>query len=222
MKLLLAAATATEIQPCLDHLQSKAVTEGYYACGRWEVDICITGVGMMAATFSLTQQLLGGKYDFVLQAGIGGSYDQTVALGKVIAVGTETLGDLGAEDHDQFIDIFDLGFIGVDEAPFTNARLANQMEALPFPMDLPIRDSLTVNTVSGSEATIIQRYSQSGAMIESMEGAALHYVCLRLGIPFLQVRAISNYITPRNRASWQIGKAIGALNAQLIKWMEAL
>jgi futalosine hydrolase len=52
-----------------------------------------------------------------------------------------------------------------------------------------------------------------------MEGAALHYVCLQMNRPFLQIRAISNYVTPRNRAAWKIGEAVMALNAQLIDWL---
>ena len=222
MKLLLAAATEAEISQTLDYLQSKATVPHVFSSGEWEIDICITGVGLMPATFSFTKALLAKSYDFVLQAGIGGCFDQTVPLGSVVAIGAEMPGDLGAEDHDKFIDIFDLGFIGTDEAPFTNARLVNPMDALPFELDIPVMDGLTVHTVSGSEATIARRYSQYPATIESMEGAALHYVCLQMGVPFLQIRSISNYVTPRDRPSWQIGKAVGALNARLIKWIGAL
>lgn len=222
MKLLLAAATAAEIQPTLDYLDAKATAPGIYSSGDWVIEICITGVGMMAATFSLTQRLLKDDYNFVLQAGIGGCFDQLVPLGSVVAIGAEMPGDTGAEDHDQFIDIFDLGFTGANDFPFTGGQLINTMDALPFSADLPVYKAITINTVSGSEATIGRRFSHYPATMESMEGTALHYVCLQLGIPFLQVRGISNYITPRDRPSWQIGKAIGALNTQLIKWMDAL
>lgn len=222
MKLLLAAATAAEIQQTVDYLQSKSVTQDIFTVGKWEIEVCITGVGLMPATFSLTQKLLTNSYDFVLQAGIGGCIDPFVELGSVVAISSERLGDLGAEDHDKYIDIFDLGFIGNDEHPFTNARLINPMDNFPFPIDLPTVEGLTVHTVSGSETTITRRYGQFSAKVESMEGAALHYVCLQLGVPFLQVRSISNYITPRDRSSWKIGKAVGALNAQLIKWIAAL
>jgi futalosine hydrolase len=52
-----------------------------------------------------------------------------------------------------------------------------------------------------------------------MEGAALHYVCLKEKIPFLQVRAISNYITRRDRNAWRMAEAIASLNAQLSAWL---
>ena len=54
-------------------------------------------------------------------------------------------------------------------------------------------------------------------VIESMEGAALHYVCLVEKIPFLQVRSISNYIGERNKKKWNIKDAVINLNNEIIK-----
>lgn len=54
-----------------------------------------------------------------------------------------------------------------------------------------------------------------GAVIESMEGAALHYVALMESVPFLQIRAVSNYIGERDKSKWLLQKAIGNLNQQL-------
>jgi futalosine hydrolase len=53
--------------------------------------------------------------------------------------------------------------------------------------------------------------------IESMEGAALHYVCLMENIPFLQIRSISNYIGERNKKKWDMMDSIVNLNKALIK-----
>ena len=40
-------------------------------------------------------------------------------------------------------------------------------------------------------------------------GAALHYVCREMNIPFLQIRAASNYIGERDKEKWQMKEAIG-------------
>jgi futalosine hydrolase len=45
-----------------------------------------------------------------------------------------------------------------------------------------------------------------------MEGAALHFVCLKNQIPFIQFRAISNRVEIRNRNSWKVQEALAALN----------
>jgi futalosine hydrolase len=47
--------------------------------------------------------------------------------------------------------------------------------------------------------------------LESMEGAAVLYVCGREDIPAIQIRAISNYVGVRDRFSWKTEEAITAL-----------
>ena len=37
-----------------------------------------------------------------------------------------------------------------------------------------------------------------------MEGAAFMYACLIAGVPFAQVRAVSNRVERRNRAAWDL------------------
>ena len=50
-----------------------------------------------------------------------------------------------------------------------------------------------------------------------MEGAAVFYVAGMLDIPVIQLRTISNYVEPRNRAAWKIQEAIQVLNDLLIR-----
>jgi futalosine hydrolase len=54
-----------------------------------------------------------------------------------------------------------------------------------------------------------------GADIESMEGAALHYVALLENIPFLQIRSLSNFAGERDKSKWEMNKAISCLNLEL-------
>jgi futalosine hydrolase len=48
-----------------------------------------------------------------------------------------------------------------------------------------------------------------------MEGAALHYVGLMENIPFIQIRALSNYIGERDKTKWKLHEAVSNLNAEL-------
>jgi futalosine hydrolase len=48
-----------------------------------------------------------------------------------------------------------------------------------------------------------------------MEGAALHYVALCEKIPFLQLRAVSNYVGERDKNKWALREAIANLNMEL-------
>ena len=54
-----------------------------------------------------------------------------------------------------------------------------------------------------------------GADIESMEGAAFHYVCLQQKIKFLQLRSISNVAGERDKTKWMMKEAINNLNIEL-------
>ncbi|NCW13547.1 MAG: hypothetical protein EBV82_10420 [Chitinophagia bacterium] len=60
------------------------------------------------------------------------------------------------------------------------------------------------------------------ASLESMEGAALHYMGRDLNIPFIQIRAVSNYVGERNKAKWKMKEAIYNLNETLLQYLDEL
>ena len=81
---------------------------------------------------------------------------------------------------------------------------------------------ITVNTVHGSDPTIAairQRYDPD---VESMEGAAFMYASLIAGVPFAQVRSVSNAVERRNRGAWKLDQAIEALGAESLRLLESL
>lgn len=222
MKLLLVAATEPEISPLLQHLRQNWQPSGpsSFRKGVHEVLICITGVGMVATAYALTKALQG-TYNIVLQAGVGGSFDKNIPLGSLVFVTSDHFADLGAEDHDSYLDVFDMGLLQPGVHPFTDKALQTPFSAFHNHIDLPQARGITVNTVSGSERTIAARAARHHAQVESMEGAALHYVCLQEQVPFAQVRAISNYVIPRDKSQWQMKEAIITLNKWLIDFIEA-
>ncbi|UKJ08197.1 futalosine hydrolase [Solitalea lacus] len=198
MKLLVVAATQAEIQPFLD---TKA-----------DCDVLITGIGMVATAYQLTKKLLSNRYELVINAGIAGSFDRSLALGSVVQVASDCFPELGAEDGDQFIDLFSLGFVDENETPFSNKKLIN-----PFQIEgLQVVSGITVNKVHGNEASITAIQQRFATQSESMEGAAVLYVCLTEQVKCLQLRSISNYVERRNRNAWNIPLAISNLNQALI------
>lgn len=213
MDILLTAATGAEIAPLIKQIGGHSDAEkGPFQVGVHNIYIGITGVGMVSTAYKLAKLLAVRSYDLVVQAGIGGSFDRNIELGSVVAVGSDRFADIGAMDGEEFIDIFDLGLLQVDEYPFVSKLLNNPLDINSLSIDLPVVDALTVNTVTGNEERVKELASRHKCTLESMEGAAFHYVCMLEEQSFLQVRAISNYVERRNRAGWQIGKAIGALN----------
>ncbi|HVG69567.1 MAG TPA: hypothetical protein VM819_01615, partial [Vicinamibacterales bacterium] len=68
-------------------------------------------------------------------------------------------------------------------------------------------------------AAIRARYDPD---VESMEGAAFMYASLIAGVPFAQVRAVSNAVERRNRGAWKMDQAIKALSVESVRLLESL
>jgi futalosine hydrolase len=54
--------------------------------------------------------------------------------------------------------------------------------------------------------------ARTGAVAEAMEGAAVGLVAHRLGIPFGEVRIISNTTGDRNLQRWDMKRALASLS----------
>lgn len=226
MYILIVAATVGEVGPLCTELGivpqpvSGRAYSLYNSPLKPPISVLIAGVGMLATCFALTQVLAQHSYHWVVQAGVAGSFDTTIALCSVLRVNTEQIADFGAEDRGNLIDVFDLGLQGANEVPFSQKCLVQPSHQYDDHFaDLPTATGLTSNLVSGHAPTIAHRRQLYGAQIESMEGAAFFYVCLQMGVAFTQIRAISNYVLPRDKSQWQMKTAIEQLNNRLIQLM---
>ena len=215
MKMLIVAATEMEIMPFRTFL-----AEQEHQMISKNVDILITGVGMLATAYEVLKKINSEKYDFALQAGVCGSFDDSIVLGSLVQVASDRYGDLGAEDHEDFIDIFDLGLLEVYSPPFIGKLLVSESCNFEMIHELPKVSAITVNTVSGREGTIANRKKLYQARVESMEGVAFQYVCLREGLHFVQIRSVSNYVIPRDKRTWKMGLAIKNLNEWLCRFVK--
>ena len=207
MQILLTASTDAEIQT-LDDLPSS-------------VDVEITGVGCPSTLYRLQKRLQQKKYDFVLQAGIAGSFNNKLQPGQVVIVKQDSFADIGMEESGQFTSIYQTAFADKNKFPFTDGWLVNEYVELNN-FNLPLVNGITINKVSDSATQKQQLIKNFLPDIETMEGAALHYVCLLEAIPFLQVRAISNYIGERNKEKWKMKEAIDNLNQTILKYVDKL
>jgi futalosine hydrolase len=207
MQLLLCAATEFEIRPVMDWMANDNIQN---------VDVLITGVGMTAATYSITKQVLTKRPYSIIQAGIGGCLNRELPLTKVVLVENETIADLGVQEKAKFKSVFDLGLINREEFPWTGGRLSNNLQSLKE-SGLPVVDGITVNEISTNPERIEHYRKHSGASVESMEGAALHYVALKERVAFLQIRSLSNFAGERDKTQWVMEMAISSLNIELQK-----
>lgn len=212
MYILLIAATKFEIQPTLELLKKKQ-----YSINAPIIDVLITGVGQINTTYLLTLNLLQKKPDLVIQAGIAGSLNDNLYLGQTVLIKQDSFGDIGIEEKKQFLTLFDAGFAQKDDFPFTNGWLVNNTINFFNQPSLEVVKAITVNKVSDSLFQKQQHLKYFLPDVESMEGAAFHFVCLQQKIPFIQLRSISNLVGERDKSKWVIKEAINNLNIELDK-----
>lgn len=213
MKILIVSATAFEIAPLEEFLKKNFRQTGnfHYTFNDFEVSLLITGVGLPLTAYALGKAFSAARYDLSINMGIAGAFDRELKIGDVVQVIQEEFADLGVEEADgSFVSANTLGLIADNQPPFINGVLVNQA-AGEFSF-LPKAKGISVNKVHGSEASIEKIKKLYDADVESMEGAAFFYACLSEQLPFLQIRAISNYVEKRNKDNWDIPLAISNLN----------
>jgi futalosine hydrolase len=209
MNCLLIAATAIEISPFLEQYRSINNLPA-------DIDILITGVGLTATTYSLTKQLTIKRPDIIIQAGVGGCFAPTIPLASVLAIKQEAIADQGVVESGKLKTMFDLRLLPQNQYPFLKGWLVNNSEALKK-VKLKKVNGISVNEITTSNQKVNLYKAAFNPVVESMEGAALHYVCLMEKIPFLQIRSVSNYIGERNKKNWNMKESIINLNNELIR-----
>jgi futalosine hydrolase len=199
MNILIIASTEMEIKPLMS---------AYF-----EADYLITGVGSPATVYHLLKKITFKKYDLVLQVGVAGSFDESLKLGEVVSVNADCFADLGAIENKQFLSLFDLN-LNKENGCFINEHQFNT--ALKFVK------GISVNCLTDEAEKITLFKEKYQAQIESMEGAALHFVCLQEKIPFLQIRGISNFVGERDKSKWALKSAIENSNNAALQILKSM
>jgi len=222
MKILIVSATIAELQPLSNALKitankSNRVYHAEYA--GHTITIMVTGVGMVATAYHL-----GGiqkeDFDIALNAGIAGSFSKELPTGQMVNVTSDCFAELGADYGDKFVPLTDLDFANEYSELFItkNGEIQNNTTTgNALINELKKVRGITVNTINGEENRIKKVTELFAPDVESMEGAAFLYSCLKKNLPCFQLRTISNYIEPRNLNNWNIPFAISNLNKQLLE-----
>ncbi|GIJ08192.1 hypothetical protein Van01_14060 [Micromonospora andamanensis] len=172
--------------------------------------------GAATARLLALAEMAGRPYRAVVSAGVAGGFARRVAVGGTV-LGTRAIAaDLGAESPDGFIPIDELGMpaelLGGGTAVDADATLLAALRvALPAATVGPV---LTVSTVTGTTTgtdELIRRHPD--AVAEAMEGYGVAVAASQAGVPFVELRTISNPIGPRDRDAWRLRDALTALTA---------
>ncbi len=210
-RILLVSATLAEIEPLIimAGLAIPKETPGkIISLEKFDTDILITRPGMVPTTFYTTMALFGKDYSIAINSGVAGSFNKAFSVGTVALVSHDRFADLGAESPSGFITGEKLSFTNLNTLPFKDGWLIHESPSgFPIPQ-LPRCRSVTsdtIHTIPDSIERITQLYLPD---LETMEGAAFFYVCMKFNIPCFQIRAVSNIVGPRDKANWQLKHAV--------------
>jgi futalosine hydrolase len=218
---LLVMATRLEAGPLLDHFVADPSNFRLYR-GKNHWDgwmLLITGIGMVNTALYTGITLSSFSFKQAVNAGVAGSFSKQLSLGTVLRVVEDGIPELGAEDHDTFMNLTALGIYFPEQLPLDadNKISVNRDDAV-FPAlwtQLPEAKAVSVNKVHGNAHSIETFQAGVVAELESMEGAGFMMACKAMNLPFLQIRSISNYVEPRNRDAWKMGLALHNLHKTL-------
>ena len=175
--------------------------------GTAAVVVEVGGVGQAAAAATTARVLATGTFTAVLSAGIGGGFG--VPVGGTAIATSIVAADLGADSPDGFLSLDDLGF-GSATLPADPALLDLLAAAVPSAARGGI---LTVSTVTGTESRAAElRKRHPDAVAEAMEGFGVATAADQAGLPYGEIRVISNPVGPRDRTAWRIGDALDGLS----------
>lgn len=178
-----------------------------------KIETLVSGVGMVATAFQLTQKLAVSTFDIVINVGIAGSFSVEFPIGEVVQVTSDRLVELGAEDNGNFLPADEMKLVEKSDLFFESQVIIDGFKQAA---------GITVNRVHGTAESIAAVINQFTPETESMEGAAVGYVCAKMGIPWVQIRSISNRVEPRNKANWNIPLALKNLHAETLVYLQKL
>lgn len=173
------------------------------------------GVGKAAAAMRTTELLVHAPPAWLLLIGVCGAYPSRdggpgLVVGDLCVVGEDRLADEGVGlAGGDFRGIAALG-LG-EEGPFKADP--TWAPAIADRLGIPVVAGATVSTCSGSDELSRVLAERTGAQVETMEGAAVMMVCRHLGVPAVQLRAVSNRSGERTTAGWDLEGAVGLLHA---------
>jgi futalosine hydrolase len=184
----------------------------------------LLGVGIPVALSAIADRLWStGEHrspGLIVNVGIAGAYPGTgIEIGDIVLAEREGYGDVGFELPEP------PGFRSINDSPF-GEFYAKPFDAslpdgwyLPNPLGAKYRVHLgkgsTVNSCTGTDATGAARRRLTGAAFETMEGAAVAQVAQQHGIPFCEIRAVSNVAARRDMRPENIRLALAHLRHYL-------
>jgi futalosine hydrolase len=203
-------------------LGSKQLIEGII--GDQTILLCIGGLGKVNAAHTATLMLSRFDPDALLVFGIGGAYPSSGAgIGDLALASEEVAGDEGVLTLEGFRDTRYIGIPLVKTAtsliyttyPASQHLMQRSLQSVAAHRTfneekIHVGRFVTLSTCTGTAERAQEMEERYHGLCENMEGAAVAQVAELHGVPWLEVRGISNIVDERDMKKWDIPKAAGA------------
>ncbi|AMK10554.1 futalosine hydrolase [Pseudodesulfovibrio indicus] len=219
--LLVMTATANEMKGAFP--SAPAVAQGgvaEYAAGGRKLLLAVSGVGLVNTALCAGRLLARPEVEGVVNLGIAGAYDlDATPMGAPCCATEEIWPEYGLIGEDGLADPkgigFPLGRAG-GELVWNRIALTPDRDAaamgLRLPGDWKRVPSVSVSGVAGTpQRAALLKAACGGNGTENMEGFALAYAAAGAGLPFLEVRTVSNLAGSREPGDWDLKGALRAL-----------
>jgi futalosine hydrolase len=222
--IVVVTATTNEMHAAFGFAGAPKVQQGealeFSMSGR-DLLLAVSGVGLVNAAMTAGRHVHRPGVNGVVNLGIAGAYDpDEFPLCSSTYVWQETWPEYGLLDDSGAVDPkaigFPLGEVG-GKAVWNRVKLIPVNDAATMNLHLPEEcgraSSVSVSSVTGTAERAGWLKTACSADIENMEGFALAFAAMQKGLPFLEVRTISNLVGSRYAEDWDLKGALKALGA---------
>jgi len=190
-----------------------------------------SGMGKTNAAHAAT--VLTGKFSLscIINFGIGGAYPFSgLKVGDIAVAEKEVYADEGVLLKDG---LHSFATTGIPLLKVRGRKYFNEFPADKRLSRLALKASgtiapcksgvfLTVSACTGTGERAAELTGKFNPICENMEGAAVAHVCRIYGIPFVEIRGISNIVEDRNKEKWDMELAAENCQKAVAQFLEAL
>ena len=180
--------------------------------------VVVSGVGKVNAAIVSSLAIAGRPDSTVLiSVGVAGSLPGPDAptIGDLVIGAVSVSAEDGMATPEGFVPIDEMGF------PLARGARSGRFPADPDVLkwvralmpDVRCGSIATVSTCSGTDEAAQQVVDRTGAIAEAMEGVGVLQAACQLGVPAIEIRAISNTTGRRDAQVWDLEAGCEALSA---------
>ncbi|RPI38050.1 MAG: futalosine hydrolase [Nitrospiraceae bacterium] len=190
----------------------------------------ISGMGKTNAAHAVTVLIERFSPSCIVNFGIGGAYPSSgLKVGDIAVAAKEIYADEGVllKDGLHSLKVTGIPLLKIRGRSYFNEfpvdrRLSRQaLKASGSVAHCRSGVFLTVSACTGTGKRAQELVEKFNPLCENMEGAAVAHICRLYGIPFVEIRGISNTVEDRDKGKWDVALASENCQKAVIQFLES-